>query len=225
MSSQTKKRLKKGVNSLNASYYSGLIAYPRVDNTYIRPEFSLDLFPHPPISRRIYKPLIKKDSIRINKDEMMLYLSSTRVITPRQIESTFDYIDYYLDDLLEARTKVRETEALKMISLLNDFLEKENILESTIMDYRNTFYKNCYQNAVDSVLFIQSSAHFLSLNDKNRTKCEYYVIIRQTKENNPFSRPVRFIKKSVTEAMHAFRDEYTESFDLSEKENIIQTIK
>ena len=198
------------------------IAYPRVDNTYIKKEHSFDLFPHPSISRRIYRPLAKKDSIDINKDEMMLYLSSTRVITPRQIESTFDYIDYYLDDNLQARNIQLEQEALKMIELLDAFTKKEGYKESEILEYRNIFYKNCYNNAVESVLYIQSSAHFLSLHDKNRTKCQYYVSIRQTKEDNPFVHKIRVIKKSVTQALHAFRDSNSDNLNLLEKENIIK---
>lgn len=222
MASTVKKRLKKGINSLSASYYSGLIAYPGVDNTYIKPGKSFDLFPHPPISKRIYKTLSKKNQIDINKDEMILYLSATRIITPRQIESTFDYLDFYLDDLLNFRNQQKEEEALKMISLLNTFLKDEGYKESDILELRNTFYKKCHANAINSVLYVQGSAVFLSLNDKNRTKCEYYVKSRQNKENNPFSNPARVIKRSMTEAMHSFRDTVSKNLDISEKKNILK---
>ena len=158
-----KKRIKKALNYLQVAYRAQIIGYPRVDNDFKREAGSMDTFPHPTLPSAIgkrFKPFSTRKSVTVNKEEMILFLSSTHVITPSQIESVYDYLDYYLDDELLARDQEKQMEINKIIEAIEAFFQKHNLNKKELIDMRRSLLKNARIKNEESMLFAQKEIYF-----------------------------------------------------------------
>jgi len=99
------------------NYHSGKISYPRVDNDYHQDD-AYDLFAHPKLEMldERYEEF-KEDTLPLNKNTVLLYLSNERLITPATAIYYYKKIDEYFDDDLNIKKgKEQEVEVLSKIS-------------------------------------------------------------------------------------------------------------
>jgi len=115
--------VRKCVNELQSLYMQGFIDYPRVDNDYLEPFETMELYPHKPLERlnRSLMP-IKNQTLPLNKRNALLYLSQEGLIAPSQAYDYAATIDEYFDEVLEVRDAKMEETLSQVFSLLDDFL-------------------------------------------------------------------------------------------------------
>ena len=215
------KNIKSAINYLNAAYQSGGIAYPRVDNTFIVKGSGFDLFPHPPFkSNGFIQPFKKKKKITVRKEEIILFLSSIRIITPRHIEDVYAYVDHYLDDELLPYNEKGKEEIEHVIRTLDNFVKKHNLKDSGVIGLKNELYQSSFKAGEDGFLFVQDNIFFVSPGDKNRVKCGALIRERNKKESSALKHGRIKRANSIREALDYFTEQ-EEDFDITQSQTII----
>ena len=206
-----KQKVKKALNYLNAAYYNGAIGYPRVDNDFIKKSgMPADLFPHPSFKKSSlkYTKGLNKKKVKVTKEEAILFLSASRLITPSQIENVFAYIDYYLDDDLIARSEELQREINRILKLFQVFKEKylNSIEDKEILKLKMDFYESGRQAGIQSLLASQDNIMFVTKGEESKAKCRYLLLDRKKRKE---LYKIKGIKKisTIREALDAFREE------------------
>lgn len=147
------KKTIKGVQELQRYYRSGLIGYSRVDNKFIPFTNSFSLFPHPDFSSVQVSGFqsVKDASLKIEKDNALLYLSVLRIIRPSDTVTIAKLIDDFFDDDLNFINEKQKTLAYDLMLELEEFLEEENVTKHELLDLCYSFY-NDNRNSFSSTL-------------------------------------------------------------------------
>lgn len=137
-------KTKKTLRNLQVMYKSGIIAYPRVDNSFISDDKAFDMYAHPSFSfgEGIFKS-IQGSEEEVNKKSSLILLSLLRILSPSNIESFSELIDEFFDDNLEYVSKEKEEEAINILGELASFMEEEDLIQSKLLeDYGSIFEKS-----------------------------------------------------------------------------------
>jgi len=199
-----KKRLKKGMNYLSTAYYSGAIQYSRVDNSFVKPGFRMDTFPHPkitPISKKL-EPIEEKKLFILKKENIPVFLSALGIVSPANIESVFLYIDYYLDDFLNPREGKKE-EVEKIIKELDRGMKKEDVEDLELVRKKRDIYQEILRVSGGLRVYSVGSVSIKHDNEE-RTQKTKAIIKEKNKEYDTLS-PTGCLMK-VNCLMDAIRD-------------------
>jgi len=202
-----KQRIKKALNYISQAYYAGFIPYPRVDNDFIMPVKSFDLFPHPsfpPINKR-FEPLEKRAEIKVNKEELVLFLSLFHIITPAQIEGVVEYIEYYLDDNFEPHNEDLAMEIELVIKEYESFLEDHNLTGKDILALKDELFESSRQANEEALLFHQESFNFYPKDEKRRAPAWINMKNKKADKNAPYGGVIRV--STLTEALDIFQSQ------------------
>lgn len=187
-----KKKVKQALNYLTTAYQNGLIGYPRVDNDFVVESGRLAIFPHPafpPMSNAL-RPFKNKDKIKVDKQEVILFLSSVGIISPSQIEGVFDYLDYLLDESFDFRSKKLEEDANLIIKLLAEYLEEIGMKDNEVLSLRKEFYDSLYESGGGLRIYFDDKIKIMPEGAASRTnniaKCGY--LIREANKKNPLAK-------------------------------------
>ena len=136
------KKVNSGLSYLQKIYKIGVVAYPRVENNYIK-EKPFQFFPHPPLfaMNNLLKPL-EEEELTLNKKTALLFLSNKRILSPANIKYFNKVIDKYLEEDLNIK-KEKEEELKKIFQLLDKFLKENDLTISKIIKmYMSIFINN-----------------------------------------------------------------------------------
>ncbi|MBD3822916.1 MAG: hypothetical protein IE916_00205 [Epsilonproteobacteria bacterium] len=197
--------VKKAMRYLNTGYLNGIFGYPRVDNSFIMENKGFDLFPHPtliPMSASL-EPLPEGTKIKVDKEYIILFLSSIGIISPSQIESVFEYIDYYLNDELAPKTESLEVEALKIIEILDSFLLQRALNDAQIVHYEQQFAEASRESWSHSMMFKIATARFISKGSEKKA-LKGYMLKKYNQEEGVMELGS---KQSLRTQLDLFRDE------------------
>ena len=134
------KKVTKLMNRLQRLYMSGIITYPRVDNDFIDKNKAYELYAHPKlIFNSNQNRSLKGETILINKESSLLFLSLLRIVSPANLESFSKTIDALFDDNL----RIKDKQNLKMIEKMEIFLKKHNYSQKKIVrEYGSLFFNS-----------------------------------------------------------------------------------
>lgn len=181
------KKMKKGLNYLSTAYYSGSIAYSRVDNSFIRKDSRMDMYPHPRMTQlnRKFEPLETKKPFIVKKENLPVFLSALKIMSPALIEETFLYVDYFLDDKLKPRKdKIKEIE--KIIEDIDSFSKKEKMRDLDMVKLRIDFFQE--SRRVSETLKVYSIDSLgIKHEDEERTQKARAIVKQKNKQYDTLS--------------------------------------
>lgn len=155
--------VKKATNFLQLAYTNNAIAYPRVDNDFVK-KSKMDLFPHPPM-RRFSEPFypikVRSDSkIQLNKKSALLFLSMLRVVSPSTMASTAKILDVFFDDDLNFVSDQAHNKFLKIKQIFSEYCEKNAVTTKTLVGYPLEFYSDASDANTSGMIFFSTKDYF-----------------------------------------------------------------
>lgn len=208
-----KSKIKRALNFLQTAYHSQAIGYPRVDNNYLTHNKGFDMFPHPAFSTKLSKKFSgfeSRKSIKVSKEESILFLSTIHDITPAQIEDAYNYLDYYLDDNLEPRNEAMRAEVEKVIALLKEFMEENGLDTKKLYGYRHSLFSDTLEANMDAKLYEQSSIFFVDHREDTRAMAGRWKAMKNKDVplDSPYGGVIRV--ETLTDALMDFKRTMTQ---------------
>jgi hypothetical protein len=150
-----KREVKKAMNKLQIEYMSGSIDYPRVENSYIKPQNVFELVPHLPMrmTTAVFSP-IKNKQLPLNKKTSLLFLSQKRLINPSQAISYAEVIDEFFDEKLKFINDQKQEEFRQLYRLMQEFLssrlnlQNPSEIEETLKDKYAAIYNEPKRSSI-----------------------------------------------------------------------------
>lgn len=136
------RRVRKATKLLQDGYSMGLLGYPRVDNTFIVENEGYDMFPHPGLyllNCSFEKLSSEEQRIKIDKKNILLFLSAVGVITPSSCDNIIKYLDYYLDANLNFINSKKKKDIEEMLRVLESYLESIGLEDVDILKTEQEF--------------------------------------------------------------------------------------
>jgi len=190
---------------LQRIYKLGIVAYPRVENNYIK-EKPFQFFPHPPLFEfgKKFKPL-EEETLKLNKKTALLYLNHRRILSPANIKTYHKIIDEYLDNQLRIKPE-KEEELRKIFILLDEFLKENNLSVAEIIKYYTEIY---FKNLeAKKTLFLLKAGEFFSLDFTiSRLRKIRTFFLKDTK-NDELEEQIKFkTAENLVDAINKFQKE------------------
>lgn len=212
-----KREVKKAMNKLQVEYMSGNIDYPRVENSYIKPQNVFELVPHLPMrmTTAVFCP-IKNKQLILNKKTSLLFLSQKRLVNPSQAISYAEIIDEFFDEKLKFINYQKQEEFRQLYKIMKEFLssrlnlQNPNEIEETVKDKYAAIYNEPKNSSIG---FYKIDTLFFSTMDnangkKRRTPVEVansylYKKNKRTKDliNENFERR-QYLEECFMDFMH-----------------------
>ena len=211
------KKIKHALNYLTQAYKGGHISYPRVDNNFIVEAKSFDLFPHPALSpiNKLLSPFKNRKKIKVNKEEIILFLSTLHIISPAQIEGVSVYLDYYLDDNLIPHSAELEEEIKIIIEAYEELIRQEGLKDTELLQLKNEFYQSSRKENKSALLFSQESFNFYPIGENTKIDSSYWI-----REKNKSADPDS-VRGGIIEAM-SISDTISQYQEHNKTENQLQ---
>jgi len=204
---EVKKKIKQAINVAQTSYMANLIAYARVDNNYTKRQYSFDLFPHPAMREIMpqMKPFANRKKIVLDKKEIILLLSSLHIISPAQIEDTFDYLAYYLNEDLLPKDDEKKAEIEKVISIFEQEKKKRGMRDKDIIQANLNIHEEFRGNNEEAELFIVENVDIISMSDTKELSRLHWVREKNRTADRSSPHGGAIPVKSMGEAIIHFR--------------------
>lgn len=234
-----KREVKKAMNKLQVEYMSGNIDYPRVENSYIKPQNIFELVPHLPMrmTTAVFCP-IKNKQLPLNKKTSLLFLSQKRLVNPSQAISYAEIIDEFFDEKLKFINNQKQEEFRQLYQIMQDFLsarlnlQNSTEIEETVKDKYAAIYNDPKKSSIgfykiDTLFF---SAIGNANGKKRRTPVEVansylYKKNKRTKDliNENFERK-QYLEECFMDFMHKSDENKRQAFLNSQNINKTQNI-
>lgn len=234
-----KREVKKAMNKLQVEYMSGNIDYPRVENSYIKPQNIFELVPHLPMrmTTAVFCP-IKNKQLPLNKKTSLLFLSQKRLVNPSQAISYAEIIDEFFDEKLKFINNQKQEEFRQLYQIMQDFLsarlnlQNSTEIEETVKDKYAAIYNDPKKSSIG---FYKIDTLFFSTignanGKKRRTPVEVansylYKKNKRTKDliNENFERK-QYLKECFMDFMHKSDENKRQAFLNSQNINKTQNI-
>lgn len=234
-----KREVKKAMNKLQVEYMSGNIDYPRVENSYIKPQNIFELVPHLPMrmTTAVFCP-IKNKQLPLNKKTSLLFLSQKRLVNPSQAISYAEIIDEFFDEKLKFINNQKQEEFRQLYQIMQDFLsarlnlQNSTEIEETVKDKYAAIYNDPKKSSIG---FYKMDTLFFSTignanGKKRRTPVEVansylYKKNKRTKDliNENFERK-QYLEECFMDFMHKSDENKRQAFLNSQNINKTQNI-
>ena len=234
-----KREVKKAMNKLQVEYMSGNIDYPRVENSYIKPQNIFELVPHLPMrmTTAVFCP-IKNKQLPLNKKTSLLFLSQKRLVNPSQAISYAEIIDEFFDEKLKFINNQKQEEFRQLYQIMQDFLsarlnlQNSTEIEETVKDKYAAIYNDPKKSSIG---FYKMDTLFFSTignanGKKRRTPVEVansylYKKNKRTKDliNENFERK-QYLEECFMDFMHKSDENKKQAFLNSQNINKTQNI-
>ncbi|WP_122872065.1 hypothetical protein [Campylobacter showae] len=234
-----KREVKKAMNKLQVEYMSGNIDYPRVENSYIKPQNIFELVPHLPMrmTTAVFCP-IKNKQLPLNKKTSLLFLSQKRLVNPSQAISYAEIIDEFFDEKLKFINNQKQEEFRQLYQIMQDFLsarlnlQNSTEIEETVKDKYAAIYNDPKKSSIG---FYKIDTLFFSTignanGKKRRTPVEVansylYKKNKRTKDliNENFERK-QYLEECFMDFMHKSDENKRQAFLNSQNINKTQNI-
>ena len=157
--------VRKATKLLQDGYSMGLLGYPRVDNTFVLENEGYDMFPHPGLNLlncSFEKLSSEEQRIKIDKKNILLFLSTVGVITPSSCDNIIKYLDYYLDGNLNFINTKKKKDIEEMLRVLEEYLQSIGLEDVDILKTEQEFARQSRKTWEEAELIKLDGIHLTS---------------------------------------------------------------